>query len=182
VGAKAAFVAMQAKAAGAGFDLSLATAMVPMQNAPSTISAGYPMDGDEEVDGTNVTFTGSVFDTNGIQAIALTVDGETTVLEGDVGAATWDIEEVLGELDDGDHVIVVNATDMLGVSSESTIEFTSVTPSEGGVSMLLAILLGVGWIVAAVVAVMLLMKMKPKKEAPAAAEPETEAVEPEEKV
>lgn len=184
LGAKAAFVPMQAKASGPGYELALATAMAPMKNAPSTISVGFPMDGAEDVDGSNVTLVASVFDTNGIQAVVLTVDGDAMVIEGEVGELTWAIAEELDALEDGDHEITLNATDMLGVSSEVTIEFTSTTPSEGGVSTMLAALLGVGWIVAAVVAVVLIMKMRPKKPA-AAAEPEPEPEEmpePEEKV
>lgn len=174
LGAKAAFVPIQAKAAGPGFDLSLATAMIPVRNTPSTISVGHPMDGAEDVDGRNVTLVGTVFDSNGVQAVVLTVDGEAMTLEGVVGAQTWEIAKLIGELEDGDHVVLVNATDMLGVSTEVTVEFTSETPSEGGVSTMLAVLLGLGWIVAAVLLVMMLMK--PKQKAPAAAaEPEPEA-------
>jgi len=178
LGAKAAFVPAQAKAAGPGLDLSLATAMVPVRNTPSTISVGHPMDGADDVDGRNLTLVGSVFDMNGVQAVVITVDGDDMVVEGVVGAQTWEIAELIGELDDGDHVVEVNATDMLGVSTEVTVEFTSETPSEGGISTMMGILLGIGWIVAAAVLVFMLMKMRPKKEmAPVAAEPE---VEPEE--
>lgn len=180
-GVRAAYVPIQAKASAAGYELALATAMAPLQNAPSTISVGSPMDGAVDVDGRNLTLSGTVFDMNGVQTVVLTVDGEATQVVGTLGSESWDIVEVLGALTDGGHVVVVNVTDMLGVSTEATVEFASTTPSEG-ISTALAVVLGIGWIVAAVVAVLLLMKMKPKQKALAEPdEPEEKAVEPEEK-
>jgi hypothetical protein len=97
----------------------------------------------------------------------LDADGETTVL----------ISEVVAGLAVGEHTITVAATDSLGQETEVVVTFTLLAEEEAaGTDMLPWIVAAIGWIVAAVVLVVLLMKMrKPAGAAPEAVEePEEE--------
>lgn len=181
-GVKAAYLPLQAKAGGAGWEVSLATMMVPVQNALPSLVMTFPTSGATDVEGKDLTLTGTAFDANGIQSVILTVDGEITTVEGNVGDITWAVSKALGEVDDGEHTVVLNATDMLGVSNEITVTFTT-SKSTDGISTLLAVLLGIGWIVAAVVIVVLVLMMlaarKGKEEPQAEPEAPEEPKEPE---
>jgi peptide/nickel transport system substrate-binding protein len=181
--AKGAFIPLQAKAGGPGYDVALAKMTVAAMNAAPSITVGYPAADAEDVDGTNVVVSGSIYDMNGIQSARISVDGAaSTTLTGTAGAMSWNIAQVLGELEDGEHTVTVNATDMLGVSSEMDLSFTTAMPEadgDGGTDMLAWGVAIVGWIVAAVVIVLMLMK-RPKTPRPspmAMEEPEPEAVE-----
>jgi len=80
--------------------------------------------------------------------------------------------------------VTVSATDALGQESEVAVTFTLVAEDTGGTDSLPWIVAAIGWIVAAVVLVVLFMKMKkpagPKPEAVEESEPE-EMPEPVEK-
>ena len=76
-------------------------------------------------------------------------------------ATIW-ISEALEDLEEGEHTIIISATDTLGISSEEEITFTFVA-ADGGADMLAWGLAALGWIIA-VVALVLVVKYKPKKE------------------
>ncbi|MBN1677134.1 MAG: hypothetical protein JW880_01205 [Candidatus Thermoplasmatota archaeon] len=181
---RAAFMTVQLKTGGAGYDLSLAKMKIPLRNlAPSivaTMAVGDTntavLSGGEVEEGQNVTISVMVFDLNNLQSARVVVDGVTTnleILSGEVASrdaynptdTMKHFSAVLSDLEGGSHTIVVNATDALGVSSEQTITFTVVEPEEEGVSSLWLYLAIAGWVVAAIVIVLLVMKMrKPKAE------------------
>lgn len=177
-GAKAAFIPMQAKAGGPGWEVSLAKATVAAQNTGPVVTLTFPADDAEDVDGSNLTLAGNVYDANGIQSVRLVIDDEPAVsLTGTAGAVSWEISRLLGELEEGEHTVTINATDALGVSTEKTITFTTILPEEaGGADMLAWGVAAAGWIVAAIALVLMLMKPKkgPKAMAPAEAEVEKE--------
>jgi len=175
---RASFIPLQAKCSGAGYEVGLATTSIPAMNAGPTISVLSPAAGGEVVK-KEVVMTAGVYDPNGVQTVRISVDGgAVTTVQGVAGEKTWDIAQALGDLDKGDHTIRVNATDSLGISTETTVTFTAVDEG-GGTSMAIWGLLIAGWVIAAIVVVLLLMMRKPKS--PETAEPvgpEPEAEEP----
>lgn len=192
---KAAFMTVQLKAGGPGYELSLAKMKIPLRNlAPSIVAVMAVGDtntavlsGGEVEEGQNVTIDVMIFDLNNLQTAKVVVDGVTTNLEivsGEVASrdsynpadTLKSYSAVLSGLALGSHTVVVNATDALGVSSEQTITFTVVEP-EGEESNALLLGIGVaGWIVAAIVIALLLMKMR-KPKAAEVGEPEPTPVE-----
>jgi len=174
-GTMAAMISVNAVTGGDLYEAATARTMIAAANAAPAISVLTP-EADAEVVG-NVSVLGSIFDANGIAEATIAVDGGTPVaLTGTEGATVWDIADVLGALDDGEHTVVVYANDTLGVSSELEVAFTTSTADTGGGADVLAWgLAAVGWIIAAVVIVLLLMK-KPKAQKTAEPEvgPETE--------
>jgi len=129
-----------------------------------------------------VNLTVNVFDLNNLAAVRVVVDGVTTNLVIADGSAPnrsvfnpadtlKTYEATMSNLALGAHTVVVNATDALGVSSEETFTFTVVEADEdGGGADTLVLAIGIiGWIVAAIVIVLLLMKTRKPKPA---AEPE----------
>jgi hypothetical protein len=178
-GARAAFVPVQAKCGGIAYEVGLATMSIPVMNEGPTISVLSPA-ASAEVVKKNVVMTASVSDMNGVQTVKLSVDGGTvTTVQGTAGETTWDITEMLGNLTKGSHSVKVNATDSLGISTETTVTFTAIN-EKAGTSMAVLGGLVIGWILAVVFAVMWFM-MRPKKpEAEAAAAAEPEPAKPEE--
>jgi DNA uptake protein ComE-like DNA-binding protein len=173
---KAAFVPVQAKCGGAGFEVGLATMSIPVMNAGPAISVLSPAAGSEVVK-KEVTMTASVSDSNGVQTVKVSVDGgAVTTVQGTAGETTWDIAQALGDLSKGEHSVKVNATDSLGVSTETTVTFTAVDEA-AGTSMAIWGLLIAGWVIAAIVIVLLLLR-KPKNPEAAASEPAPQAEEP----
>jgi ABC-type transport system substrate-binding protein len=167
---KAAFVPVQAKCGGAAYEVGLATMAIPVMNEGPAISVLSPAASGEVVK-KGVIMTASVSDSNGVQTVKVSVDGGAiTTITGTAGETTWDIANALGDLAKGAHTLKVNATDSLGVSSEKTVAFTAVNEA-AGTSMAIWGLLAAGWVVAAIVAVLLLMR-KPKNPEAGAAEPE----------
>ena len=133
-----------------------------LQNIGPDIAIGSPAE-DGEVEGDNATVKGAIFDYNGVAEATLAVDGGTPIdLGADGSMATIWISEVLDDLDEGEHTIVISATDTLGVSSEVEITF-DIVAADGGADMLAWGLAALGWIIA-VVALVLVVKYKPKKE------------------
>jgi hypothetical protein len=173
-GARAAFVPVQAKAGGIAYEVGLATMSIPVMNDGPTISVLSPVAGVDVVK-KNVVMTASVSDSNGVQTVKFSVDGGAlTTVQGTAGEATWDIREMLGNLTKGTHSVKVNATDSLGISTETTVEFTTVN-EKAGTSAAIWAGLAIGWIIAAVFVVMWLMSRPKKPEAEsAAAAPEPE--------
>jgi ABC-type transport system substrate-binding protein len=151
-----------------------AKVMVAVQNMGPDIEISSPT-ADGEIDGPDPAIMGAVYDSNGIARITLQVDDETpmnvTLTAGSLSVA---ISEVLEDVGNGEHTVTIVATDSLGVSSEADVTFT-VVDADGGSSMLAWAVAAIGWIVAAVVLVMFLMKTR-KPSAPA---PAGEPVEPE---
>lgn len=198
-GVKAAFLTLQFKAAGPGWELSLAKMKVPMRNLAPTIAATMSvgetgtavLSGGEVEEGQTVALSLMVFDANNLKSVRVVVDGETTnlpIVSGEVPTRDYSnpvdalkyYTTELSDLERGTHTVVVNATDAFGVSSEQTFTF-EVVKAKGGDTLMLTLAI-VGWVVAAIVIVLLLMKMrkpKPAAEAPAEAAPPEEPKPPE---
>ena len=175
--AKAAFVPVQAKCGGAAYEVGLATMAIPVMNDGPAISVLSPAAGGEVVK-KDVVMAASVSDSNGVQTVKVSVDGgAVTTVTGTAGETVWDIAQALGDLSKGEHSVKVNATDSLGVSTETTVAFTAVNEA-AGTSMAIWGALVAGWVVAAIVAVMWFMGRKPKSPETAAAEPEPKPEEP----
>jgi hypothetical protein len=136
------------------------------------IEITWPAD-DGEVEGPDAALTAAVLDFNGIDTVTVQVDDETpidvSVTAGAMGVA---VSEVLEDIGEGEHTVTVSATDSLGVSSEAEVTFT-VVKATGETDMMAWAVAAIGWIIAAVVLVVLLMKMrKPKEPSPVAMEEE----------
>ncbi len=173
---KAAFLSIQAKCAGPAYEVGLMTMSVPALNDVPTISVLSPAAGAEVVK-KDVVMTASVSDMNGVQTVKVSVDGgAVTAVEGTAGDTTWDITLALGDLSKDEHTITVNATDSLGVMTETTVTFTAVDEA-AGTSMAIWGALVAGWVLAAILAVIWFMGRKPKSAEVAAAEPEPEKAE-----
>ena len=174
----AAFMMAQFKAVGPGYEISVATAKIALQNMAPSVFVTMTKQGTTEaivsggsiVLGTNLSVTANAFDANGLQAASIVVDGTSTVIPGAASGTFGDQQRsytvVLTGLSLGSHTVTVNATDALGVMSESAYTFEVVESTDTGDdtdSTLWIVLAAVGWIVAAIAIVLLLMKtMKPK--------------------
>jgi len=162
-GARAAFVFVEAKARGPGYEPSSAVAKIAVMNTPPAVSVLSPA-ASSTVVGPFVNLTGSVYDMNGIQVVTLKLDtGSATTVTGTAGAQTWDIKKLFESVAAGQHTVRVNATDMLGVSTDVTVTFTVEEPAGAAkktdwVAWGAAI---VGWVVAALVLLMWMMR-RPK--------------------
>lgn len=185
---KAAYMTLQVKTAAPALELSLASMKVPLQNKVPEVLAAIVAEGGVEVGageltfltGVNLSVEGSVYDSNGLWSVYVTVDGGTAQLVSgprpdQFGSQARDISRALGSaLTVGAHNVKVNATDGLNVSTEVTLAFTVAEPEEeAGTNWALIGGAIAGWAVAAILVAMMLMK-RPK--GPAAARPE-EAVE-----
>ena len=152
--------------------------MVAVQNMGPEVEITSPAT-DGEVTGPDATITAAVYDNNGIATVTVKLDDEAatnvTVTAGSVAAA---ISKVLEDIGDGEHTVTITAVDSLGISSQATVTFTVVEGDGEGADMLAWGLAAVGWIVAAVVLALMVMKMRPKKPAAAPSE-ELEPGEPE---
>ncbi len=167
---RAAFLAIQAKCAGPAYEVALATMSVPVMNDGPAISVLSPAAGGEVVKKA-VTMTAAVSDMNGVQTVKVSVDGGAiATIQGTAGETTWDITHALGDLAKGAHTLKVNATDSLGVSTETTVAFTAINEATG-TSMVAWGAAIAGWVVAAIVAALWLLR-KPKSPESAMAEPE----------
>jgi hypothetical protein len=138
---------------------------IALQNLPPEIEMTAPVD-DGELEGPDPTVMGTISDSNGIAEATIAIDDGTPidVLATD-GALAVAISEVIADLDSGEHTLTVFANDSLGVSSEVEVTFT-VVGADGGDATMAWIVAAVGWIVAAVVLVFMLLKMR-KPAAPA---------------
>ncbi len=178
--ASAAFVGVEISTGGL-YESSSAKAMLAVFNTAPEVSVSAP-EASGEVVGPNATVLGSVYDMNGLAAATLTVDSGTPIdlLDAD-GATVVLISEVLAGLAEGEHTVVVSATDSLGQESEVSVTFTLVAEEDAESSMLAWIVAIALLVVVVILAVLLLMKMKK----PAGATPEgieeTEGPAPEEK-
>ncbi|MGQ9587226.1 MAG: ABC transporter substrate-binding protein [Thermoplasmata archaeon] len=169
--ARAAFVLVQAKCGGAAYEVGLAAMAIPVMNEGPVISVLSPAEGAEVVKD-DVVMTGSVYDPNGVQTVRISVDGGAVrTVQGTAGDIAWNLAEALGNLSKGEHSVKVNATDSLGISSETTVTFTAVSEAAGTSAAIWGALIA-GWVVAAIIAVMWLMRRPKKPEAAMAAEPE----------
>ena len=173
--ARASFVTIQGKTAGRGYEVALTTIMVPVMNAGPAVTVLSPKAG-TDVTRTNVTLLVSASDTNGVQSVKYSLDGGTMVtLAGTGGATTWDVTHALGKLSKASHTLVVNATDSLGVTSEVTVTFNGVNEKAKTDMVAWGVAIA-GWVVAALVVVMMLMRRPkgPEAMAPETAKPEEE--------
>jgi ABC-type transport system substrate-binding protein len=166
--ASAAFLAASLYTGGAP-EGGTARVMVALVNEAPTIDITGPS-ADADVVGPNATVTAGIYDANGIAEATLVVDGGTPIdLVATEGSMAIAVSEVLAALADGEHTVTISATDSLGISSEAEVTFNTVPAEEttAGADMLAWGLAAAGWIVAAVVLVFLVLKMrKPKEPAP----------------
>jgi hypothetical protein len=165
---RAAFITVTGSAAGPGYSISSCQLMVPVKNPGPVVSVGAPLG--TSVNGANVSLEGSVTSPLGFSSVTYTLDGVAGQISGETSTTTVSLHKVLGKLSSGDHVVVVNATDALGVSTEKTVTFTV---KKAGIDILPWSIAAIGWILFVIVAVMMMMRgRKPKQEvmAPAAGE------------
>jgi len=168
---KAAFVPVQAKCGGVAYEVGLATMAIPVMNEGPAISVLSPAAGGEVLKKA-VVMTASVSDSNGVQTVKVSVDGgPVTTVQGTAGETTWDIAQALGDLSKGAHSVKVNATDSLGVSTETTVAFTAVSEA-AGTSLAAWGAAIAGWAVAAIIAVLWLMRKPKSPESSMTPEPE----------
>jgi peptide/nickel transport system substrate-binding protein len=175
---RAAFVPIQAKTAGIGYGVALATMMVPVMNSGPTLAMLSPKGGSEVVR-TNVSLLATASDMNGIQTVKYSLDGgDMITLSGTAGATVWDLSAALGELSAGSHTLALNATDTLGITSQISVTFTAVKEKTKSDALAWGVAI-VGWIIAALLVVMMLMRRPKAPEeamAPEPAKPEEEEV------
>ena len=177
--AEAALMAISLTTGGAP-EGSSAKMMVALQNIGPEVEITAPA-ADGEVVGPDATITAAVHDSNGIATVTLKLDTDAAMnLSVDVGSVAAAISEVLEDIGEGEHTVVITATDSLGISSQATVDFTVVAGEDGDgeADMLAWGLAALGWIVAAIAIVLLVMKMRPKKPAADLSE-EAELEEPE---
>lgn len=146
---------------------------VALQNLAPVIAVTAPV-ADGELEGPDATITGTISDGNGIAKATLVIDDGTPInLVVTAGSLAIAVSELIEGLDKGEHTLTVFANDTLGVSSETDVTFTVVSAAGGGDATMAWIVAAVGWIVAALVLVFLLLKMRK----PAGAAPEAPAEE-----
>jgi len=185
-GTRATYMTLQTKTAGPGYDMSLASMKVALQNKAPEIAASVTAEGGSMVTGVNISLEGTVFDLNGLESVSVSVDGGTAQAvpgpaPGAQGSESRDVSRNLGELTAGEHRVRINATDGLGVSNEVTITFTISEPQKvekKGTDWALVGAAIAGWIVAVVAIVMMLMRRRKEPETMAPAEAEVEKGEP----
>jgi ABC-type transport system substrate-binding protein len=162
--ATAAFLAISLVTSGAPEGGTCRVMVALMNEAPSIEITGPAASA--EVEGPNATVTGGIFDANGIAEATLVVDDGTpidlVVTEGSIAIA---VSEVLAGLTEGEHTVTISATDSLGISSEAEVTFTLVAEDEGGADLLAWGLAAVGWIIVALLVVLILLKMRKPKSA-----------------
>jgi hypothetical protein len=171
--ASAAFLAVSLITGGAPEGGSARIMVALMNEAPSIDITGPAADA--EVEGPDATITGGIFDANGIAEATLVLDDGTpidlVVTDGSIAIA---VSEVLADLDEGEHTVTIEATDSLGISSEAEVTFTLVAADDGGADLLAWGIAGIGWVIVAVLLVMILLKMRKPKSAEPAATPAPE--------
>ena len=141
---------------------------VALQNLAPEIEVTAPV-ADGELEGPDASIMGAIYDANGIAKATLVIDdGDPIDLIVTAGSLAIAVSELIEGLDNGEHTLTVFANDTLGVSSETVVTFTVVSAADGGDATLAWIVAAVGWIVAALVLVFLLLKMRK----PAGAAPE----------
>jgi ABC-type transport system substrate-binding protein/protocatechuate 3,4-dioxygenase beta subunit len=170
---KLAYMTLQVKVSGKPYNLALGSMVLTLQNHAPAISAalvGTTMAEMEFEEGTNVSLTGWVFDANGLDTVTVKLDSGTAqsvpaTLTGSFAEQTRDISMLFTSLAVGQHTLTINATDSLSVSSQTVLTFTVSAPSHAGTDWAPWSLAAVGWAVAVILGVMMLMR-RPKKPAP----------------
>ena len=168
--ARVSYVTLQAKAGGPTLDVSLGYLVLTLQNVGPQISVGLAAAkgaGGMVFDkGANVTLSGGVFDMVGMNSTNLKVDtgAAQTITATPVGAGNkiWTLQANLGAaLATGTHTVLINATDSLGVSNTLTLNF-EVKEHKATSTLLPWVVAVIGWILFAVVLVMMMMARRPK--------------------
>lgn len=167
------YMTVQAKAskAGGGYELALAPMTVTLQNAGPLITAALSSPGASGAkfeSGSNVTLAGSVWDIDGLSSVSFKLDtGTAQIIPGPAlgayGNEIRTVSQVMDDLARGDHTVRVNATDALGVSNELTLTFSVV--KKAGADMVAWGAAIVGWVAAAALAVLMLLK-RPRAQKP----------------
>jgi hypothetical protein len=166
-GVKAAFVKVDAKAGGPAYEIAGAQLAIAVKNPGPQVLVGGPIG--VKVSPDNVMLVGSVYDPNGFLSVKMTLDGGTPVtLSQETSDATVEFSRNLGNLTEGAHTVVVNATNALGVSTEKTVTFTVAKATGGGgggiSSTMIWVIAAIGWILFVIVAIMLMMRPRQPRE------------------
>lgn len=176
---KAAFLSVSGSAAGPGFTIASSQLTVPLRNPGPAVFVGAPLG--SKVDNKNVTLQASATSRLGFTSVSVKLDSGTveTLVDATTNTSVT-LMKNFGTLANGTHTILINATDGLGVSTESSVTFTVVTAGGGTVIVekkttdtLPWVVAAIGWILFVIVAVMMMMRgRKPKQEVMAPAEGE----------
>jgi hypothetical protein len=141
------FVPVVLSSSAPGFSYSAAQLMVPLKNPRPEVTITQPYEG-ETLNEDTVLVRGYAQDANGIQSVAISVDGGAPVMvPGVAGDPYWTFELTVSGLADGEHTVAITAMDSLYVSGSALRGFevgvNSVTlvkygggPSESAVQVL----------------------------------------------
>ncbi|UCE45800.1 MAG: hypothetical protein JSU93_02715 [Methanobacteriota archaeon] len=117
VALEAGFIPVTLSAVGPGYCYASYRMMVPFKNPRPEITISEPAEG-EIITSSTVTISGVVTDLNGVASVSVTIDGggphDIPIAVGDT---TVPFEYTAHDLDDGPHNAVVQAVDMLDVTS-----------------------------------------------------------------
>ncbi len=187
---RAAFIPVSASAAGPGFTISSSQLAIPVRNPGPSVFVGSPLGA--KVDSKNVTLQGSVTTPLGLTSVTVKLDAlAAETLQEATAATSVTLTKNFGTLANGTHTLVINATDALGVSTESSVTFTVVTAAGGGTTIITEkesatvpwALAAIGWILFVIIAVMMMMKgRKPKSSSMTPGEGEVKETPPPEKL
>jgi ABC-type transport system substrate-binding protein len=183
------FMSLEAKAGANGWTLSTGDATITIRNREPRIEMsvmGADGSGGSKLNGNQaISLVGIVSDEWGLKYVNISLDGGAAQAVpgpavGSVDATSRDLGRSLGNLTDGNHTVTVTAVDGLGVFTEKSMTFNvktlTVTP-KAKTDIVPWVIAAIGWIVAVLVLVMMMMR-KPKE--PTAMTPAEPEVAPEE--
>jgi peptide/nickel transport system substrate-binding protein len=180
------FISLEAKAGGPGWSLSTGDATITIRNREPRIEmsvVGADGSGGSKVNGNQtISLVGIVSDEWGLKYVNISVDIAAAQAVpgpafGSVDDKSRDLGRSLGNLSDGNHTVTVTAVDGLGVSTEMSMTFNvktvtaPVTP-KAKTDIVPWVIAAIGWIVAVLVLVMMMMRRPKGPTTMKAAEPE----------
>jgi hypothetical protein len=182
------FMSLEAKAGAPGWTLSTGNAALTIRNRVPQIKMsvmGADGSGGSKVNGNQtISLVGIVSDEWGLKYVNISVDGAAAQAVpgpafGSVDDTSRDLGRSLGNLSDGDHTVTVTAVDGLGVSTEKSMTFNvktqTVTPTpKAKTDVVPWVIAAIGWIVAVLVLVMMMMRKPKGPTAMKPAEPEVQ--------
>jgi ABC-type transport system substrate-binding protein len=182
------FVSFEAKAGAPGWTLSTGDAALTIRNRVPRVEMsvmGADGSGGTKLNGNQtISLFGSVSDEWGLKYVNMSIDGAAAQpvpgpAFGSVDDKSRDLSRSLGNLSDGNHTVTVTAVDGLSVSWEKTITFNvktqTVTPPvepKTKTDIVPWVIAAIGWIVAVLVLVMMMMRKPKGPTAMTPAEPE----------
>jgi len=182
------FMSLEAKAGAPGWTLSTGGATMTIRNREPRIEMsvmGADGSGGSKVNGSQtISLVGIVSDEWGLKYVNISVDGAAAQAVpgpafGSVDDTSRDLSRSLGNLSDGDHTVTVTAVDGLSVSTEKSMTFnvktqTVTPPVEPKTDIVPWVIAAIGWIVAVLVLVMMMMRKPKGPTAMKPAEPEVQ--------